>query len=132
MKLNTITEGTWTTIANYLNYNFNKLSVATSKLGEIRLVSFKGVYTSSDELITLQPSGVPGDYAFVLEIIPDDDEVNLFRVYYIDLNYNWVTDGGSYVPDVILSDYIEMVAINNISQIDNDIRDYNQHKAENE
>jgi len=124
MKLNTISEGTWTLIANYLNYNFNKLSVATSRLGEIKLVSFKGVYTTETELKTLQPNNVPGDYAVVLE-------ENLLRVYYTDLNDNWITDGGTYNPEVILSDYIEMIALNNISQIDKDIEEYNKHKAEN-
>ena len=124
MKLNTITEGDWTMIANYLNYNFNKLSIATSRLGEIRLVSFKGVYTSETELKNQQSKNVPGDYAFIL------DEEGLLRVYYTDLNYDWVTDGGVYNPEVILSDYIEMVYLSNISQIDNDIDDYNKQKAE--
>ena len=124
MKLNTITEGDWTMIANYLNYNFNKLSIATSRLGEIRLVSFKGVYTSETELKNQQSKNVPGDYAFIL------DEEGLLRVYYTDLNYDWVTDGGVYNPEVILSDYIEMVSLSNISQIDNDIDDYNKQKAE--
>jgi hypothetical protein len=122
MKLNTITEGSWTQIANYLNYNFNKLSVATSRLGEIRLVSFKGVYTSNTELRTLQTDITPGDYAFVLE------GEDMLKVFYVDLNYDWVTDGGVYDPKVILSDYIEMTALNNISQIDEDIEDYNNKK----
>jgi hypothetical protein len=124
MKLNTISEGSWTLIANYLNYNFNKLSVATSRLGEIRLVSFKGVYTTEAELKSLQSNNVPGDYAFVLE------GEDLLRVYFTDLNYDWVTDGGVYDPEVILSDYIEMVALSNISQIDGDIEDYNKRMAE--
>ena len=124
MKLNTISEGSWTLIANYLNYNFNKLSVAASRLGEIRLVSFKGVYTTEAELKSLQSDNVPGDYAFVLE------GENLLRVYFTDLNYDWVTDGGVYDPEVILSDYIEMVALSNISQIDGDIEDYNKRMAE--
>lgn len=124
MKLNTISEGSWTLIANYLNYNFNKLSVAASRLGEIRLVSFKGVYTTEAELKSLQSDNVPGDYAFVLE------GEDLLRVYFTDLNYDWVTDGGVYDPEVILSDYIEMVALNNISQIDGDIEDYNKRMAE--
>lgn len=123
MKLNTITEGTWTLIANYLNYNFNKLSVAASKLGEVRLVSFKGVYTTETELKTQQSDSVPGDYALVLE------GEDMLRVYYTDLNYEWVTDGGVYNPEVILSDYIEMVALSNISQIDKDIDDYNKRKG---
>lgn len=130
MKLNTITDGTWTLISNYLNNNFNKLSVATNKLGEIKLVSFKGVYRSEAELRNLQSSyNVPGDYAFVLVV--EDGEV-LLKVYYVDMNYNWTTDGGTYNPEVILSDYIEMVALNNISQIDNDIQEYNRQKTENE
>ena len=124
MKLNTISEGTWTQIANYLNYNFNKLSVATSRLGEIRLVSFKGVYTTEAELKSLQSDNVPGDYAFVLE------GEDLLRVYFTDLNYDWVTDGGIYDPEVILSDYIEMIALSNISQIDGDIEDHNKRMAE--
>lgn len=124
MKLNTISEGSWTLIANYLNYNFNKLSVATSRLGEIRLVSFKGVYTTEAELKSLQSNNVPGDYAFVLE------GETLLRVYFTDLNHDWVTDGGVYDPEVILSDYIEMVALSNISQIDGDIEDYNKRTAE--
>jgi hypothetical protein len=124
MKLNTISEGSWTLIANYLNYNFNKLSVATSRLGEIRLVSFKGVYTSLTELKSRQSNNVPGDYAFVLE---GEDTM---MVYYTDLNYDWVTDGGVYNPEVILSDYIEMVSISNISQLDNDIAEYNKQQAE--
>ena len=123
MKLNTITEGTWTLIANYLNYNFNKLSVAASKLGEVRLVSFKGVYTTETELKTQQSDSVPGDYALVLE------GEDMLRVYYTDLNYEWVTDGGIYNPEVILSDYIEMVALSNIYQIDKDIEDYNKRKG---
>ena len=123
MKLNTISEGSWTLIANYLNYNFNKLSVAASRLGEIRLVSFKGVYTTEAELKSLQSDNVPGDYAFVLE------GEDLLRVYFTDLNYDWVTDGGVYDPEVILSDYIEMVALSNISQIDKDIEDYNKRKG---
>lgn len=123
MKLNTITEGTWTLIANYLNYNFNKLSVAASKLGEVRLVSFKGVYTTETELKTQQPDSVPGDYALVL------DGEDMLKVYYTNLNYEWVTDGGTYNPEVILSDYIEMVALSNISQIDKDIDDYNKRKS---
>ena len=123
MKLNTISEGSWTIISNYLNYNFNKLGVAASRLGDIRFVSFKGVYNSESELKNLQSGSVPGDYAFVLE------GNNLFRVYYTDLNYSWVTNGGLYDPEVILSDYIEMVALNNISQIDNDIAEYNRNKA---
>ena len=124
MKLNTISEGSWTLIANYLNYNFNKLSVATSRLGEIRLVSFKGVYTTEAELKSLQSDNVPGDYAFVLE---GEDTM---MVYYTDLNYDWVTDGGVYNPEVILSDYIEMVELNNISQISEDIEEYNNKMAE--
>ena len=124
MKLNTISEGSWTQIANYLNYNFNKLSVATGRLGEIGLVSFKGVYTTEAELKSLQSNNIPGDYAFVLE------GENLLRVYYTDLNYDWVTDGGVYDPEVILSDYIEMVKLSNISQIDGDIEDYNKKMAE--
>jgi hypothetical protein len=124
MKLNTISEGSWTLIANYLNYNFNKLSVATGRLGEIRLISFKGVYTSLTELKSQQSNNVPGDYAFVLE---GEDAM---RVYYTDLNYDWVTDGGVYNPEVILSDYIEMVSISNISQLDNDIAEYNKQQAE--
>ena len=124
MKLNTISEGSWTLIANYLNYNFNKLSVAASRLGEIRLVSFKGVYTTEAELKSLQSDNVPGDYAFVLE------GEDLLRVYFTDLNYDWVTDGGVYDPEVILSDYIEMIALSNISQIDGDIEDYNKRMAE--
>ena len=124
MKLNTISEGSWTLIANYLNYNFNKLSVAASRLGEIRLVSFKGVYTTEAELKSLQSDNVPGDYAFVLE------GEDLLRVYFTDLNYDWVTDGGVYDPEVILSDYIEMVALSNISQIDGDIEDYNKRTTE--
>lgn len=124
MKLNTISEGNWTLIANYLNYNFNKLSVAASRLGEIRLVSFKGVYTTEAELKSLQSDNVPGDYAFVLE------GEDLLRVYFTDLNYDWVTDGGIYDPEVILSDYIEMIALSNISQIDGDIEDYNKRMAE--
>ena len=122
MKLNTITEGSWTQIANYLNYNFNKLSVATSRLGEIRLVSFKGVYTSDAELISIQKDKTPGDYAFVLE---GEDTL---RVFYVNPNYDWTTDVGVYNPQVILSDYIEMIALNNISQIDEDIEDYNNMK----
>ena len=124
MKLNTITEGTWNIIANYLNYNFNKLSVAASRLGEIRLVSLKGVYTTEAELKSLQSDNVPGDYAFVLE------GEDLLRVYFTDLNYDWVTDGGVYDPEVILSDYIEMIALSNISQIDGDIEDYNKRMTE--
>ena len=120
MKLNTITEGSWTQIANYLNYNFNKLSVATSRLGEIRLVSFKGVYTSEEDLYAMTDR-TPGDYAFVLE------NGGILRVFYINLNYDWVY-GGTYNPEVILSDYIEMTALNNISQIDEDIEDYNNKK----
>ena len=124
MKLNTISEGSWTQIANYLNYNFNKLSVATNRLGEIRLVSFKGVYTTETELKSLQSNNIPGDYAFVME------GENTLRVYYTDLNYDWVTDGGVYNPEVILSDYIEMVSLNNISQLDDDIAEYNRKTAE--
>jgi hypothetical protein len=123
MKLNTITEGSWTQIANYLNYNFNKLSVATSRLGEIRLVSFKGVYTSDEDLYAMTDR-TPGDYAFVLE------NEGILRVFYVNLNYDWVTDGGVYDPEVILSDYIEMEALSNISQIDEDIADYNKKTAE--
>lgn len=125
MKLNTITEGTWNIIASYLNYNFNKLSVATSKLKDVKLVSFKGVYTSESELKTSQNTSVPGDYAFVL--VRESREA-LFRVYYTDFNYDWVTDNGIYNPEVILSNYIEVIALSNISQIDKDIDNYNKGK----
>ena len=126
MKLNTITEGTWNIIASYLNYNFNKLSVATSKLKDVKLVSFKGVYTSESELKTSQNKSVPGDYAFVL--VGENREA-LFRVYYTDFNYDWVTDNGIYNPEVILSNYIEVIALSNISQIDKDIDNYNKGKT---
>ena len=123
MKLNTISEGSWTLIANFLNSNFNKLSVATSRLGELKLTSFKGAYTSETELKEKPPKSVPGDYAVV-----SSSPGVLFSVYYTDLNYNWVTDGGLYDPNVILSNYIEMIALSNISQLDEDIKDYNKHK----
>ena len=124
MKLNTIGEGTWNLISSYLNYNFNKLSIATSKLKEVRLVSFKGTYTSFAELKNLQSSPIPGDYACVLTT--DSSELS---IYYANQNYEWVTDGGVYDPKVILSDYIEMTELSNISQIDKDIDDYNRHKT---
>lgn len=126
MKLNTISEGTWNIISSYLNYNFNKLSIATSKLKEIKLVSFKGTYMSEAELINSQSSPIPGDYAFVLSTSGSDV---VFSVYYSDLNYSWVTDGGVYDPDTIVANYIEMIELSNISQIDKDIEDYNRHKT---
>ena len=91
MNLNNISNGTWNIISNYLNYNFNKLSVATSKLQGVSLVTFKGVYTSETELKNLQELSNPGDYAFVIT-----ENNTSFKVYYADLNSGWTTDDGTY------------------------------------
>ena len=121
MILNTITSGTWKTIANYLNYNFNKLSIATGRLKGITLVTFKGVYLSETELNTKQPSPNEGDYAFVL-INSDQD----FVVYYADSNEGWVTEGGIISPEVIIKKYIEMIALSTVeTDLRGDINDYN-------
>ena len=124
MILNTITSGTWKTIANYLNYNFNKLSIATGRLKGITLVTFKGVYLSETELNTKQPSPNEGDYAFVL-INSDQD----FVVYYADSNEGWVTEGGIISPEVIIKKYIEMIALSNVeTDLRGDINDYNSRQ----
>ena len=124
MILNTITSGTWKTIANYLNYNFNKLSIATGRLKGITLATFKGVYLSETELNTKQPSPNEGDYAFVL-INSDQD----FVVYYADSNEGWVTEGGIISPEVIIKKYIEMIALSNVeTDLRGDINDYNSRQ----
>lgn len=125
MNLNNISNGTWNKISNYLNYNFNKLSVATGKLQGVTLLTFKGVYTSDTELKTLQDTQSPGDYAFVIT-----ENNTSFKVYYTDLNCEWVTDDGTYDPEVILKDYIEMTALTNVlSDLAEDINDYNRHRG---
>ena len=124
MILNTITSGTWKTIANYLNYNFNKLSIATGRLKGITLITFKGVYLSETELNTRQPSPNEGDYAFVL--INNNQD---FKVYYADSNEGWVTDEGIFSPEVILKKYIEMIALSNVeADLKSDINDYNRRQ----
>lgn len=121
MRLNNISTGTWNIISNYLNYNFNKLSVATGKLKGVSLVNFKGVYTSETELKSLQGSPTPGDYAFVIV-----NNNSAFKIYYANSNSGWVTDNGVYDPEVILKDYIQMIALSNIEQdLKGDIEDYN-------
>ena len=124
MKLNIISSGTWFKISNYLNYNFNKISVAAGKLKNIKLVSFKGVYRSDTELKTIQENVIPGDYAFVIV-----DSNNSFKVYYVNDNIEWVTDDGVYDPEVILGDYILMTSISNVERdLAGDIKDYNNNK----
>lgn len=121
MNLNNISTGTWNKISNYLNYNFNKLSVATGKLQGVSLVTFKGVYTSETELKNLQADPEPGDYAFVIT-----ENNTSFKIYYTNLNSGWVTDNGTYDPEVILKDYIEMTALTNVvTDLAKDIEDYN-------
>ena len=121
MNLNNISSGTWNKISNYLNYNFNKLSVATGKLQGVSLVTFKGVYTSETELKSLQADPEPGDYAFVIT-----ENNTAFKIYYTNLNSGWVTDDGTYNPEVILKDYIEMTALSNVvNDLAKDIDDYN-------
>jgi hypothetical protein len=121
MNLNNISTGTWNKISNYLNYNFNKLSVATGKLQGVNLVTFKGVYTSETELKTLLGTPIPGDYAFVIT-----ENNAAFKIYYADLNSSWTTDDGTYDPEVILKDYIEMTALTNVvTDLAKDIEDYN-------
>ena len=121
MNLNNISSGTWNKISNYLNYNFNKLSVATGKLQGVSLVTFKGVYTSETELKNLQADPEPGDYAFVIT-----ENNTAFKIYYTNLNSGWVTDDGTYDPEVILKDYIEMIALSNVvTDLAKDIEDYN-------
>ena len=121
MNLNNISTGTWNKISNYLNYNFNKLSVATGKLQGVNLVTFKGVYTSETELKNLQADPEPGDYAFVIT-----ENNTAFKIYYTNLNSGWVTDNGTYDPEVILKDYIEMTALTNVvTDLAKDIEDYN-------
>ena len=121
MNLNNISSGTWNKISNYLNYNFNKLSVATGKLQGVSLVTFKGVYTSETELKNLQADPEPGDYAFVIT-----ENNTAFKIYYTNLNSGWVTDDGTYDPEVILRDYIEMTALTNVvTDLAKDIEDYN-------
>jgi len=125
MNLNNISTGTWNKISNYLNYNFNKLSVATGKLQGVSLVTFKGVYTSETELKNLQTDPEPGDYAFVIT-----ENNTAFKIYYADLNSGWVTDNGTYDPEVILKDYIEMTALTNVvNDLAKDIDDYNRHRG---
>jgi hypothetical protein len=125
MNLNNISTGTWNKISNYLNYNFNKLSVATGKLQGVSLVTFKGVYTSETELKTLQGTPIPGDYAFVIT-----GNNTSFKIYYADLNSGWITDDGTYDPEVILKDYIEMTALTNVvDDLAKDIDDYNRHRG---
>jgi hypothetical protein len=125
MNLNNISTGTWNKISNYLNYNFNKLSVATGKLQGISLVTFKGVYTSETELKNLQGTTTPGDDAFVIT-----ENNTAFKIYYADLNSEWVTDNGTYDPEVILKDYIEMTALANVvNDLAEDIDDYNRHRG---
>ncbi len=125
MNLNNISSGTWNKISNYLNYNFNKLSVATGKLQGVSLITFKGVYISETELKNLQVNPEPGDYAFVVT-----ENNTAFKIYYTDLNSGWVTDNGTYDPEVILKDYIEMTALSNIvNDLAKDIDDYNRHRG---
>lgn len=125
MNLNNISSGTWNKISNYLNYNFNKLSVATGKLQGVSLITFKGVYISETELKNLQVNPEPGDYAFVVT-----ENNTAFKIYYADLNSGWVTDNGTYDPEVILKDYIEMTALSNIvNDLAKDIDDYNRHRG---
>ena len=128
MELNTISKGTWYTIANYLNYNFNKLSIAVGRLRGITITTFKGVYISEAELNRVNPSPNPGDYAFV--IINSNSN---FKVFYADLNEGWITDGGIYDPEVIIKDYIEMTALSDVvKDLEKDIKDYNERKYEGE
>ena len=125
MNLNNISNGTWDKISNYLNYNFNKLSVAAGKLQGVNLLTFKGVYTSETELMTIQGTPIPGDYAFVIT-----ENNTAFKIYYTDLNGSWITDNGTYDPEVILKDYIEMTALTNVlSDLAEDINDYNRHRG---
>ena len=124
MNLNNISTGTWNKISNYLNYNFNKLSVETGKLQGVTLLTFKGVYTSEIELKTLHGIPIPGDYAFVIT-----ENNTSFKVYYANLNCEWITDDGTYDPEVILKDYIEMTVLTNIlTDLSRDIDDYNRRK----
>ena len=125
MNLNNISSGTWNKISNYLNYNFNKLSVATGKLQGVSLVTFKGVYTSETELKNLQADPEPGDYAFVIT-----EDNTAFKIYYTGVYGGWVTDDGTYDPEVILKDYIEMIALSNIVEdLAKDIDDYNNRRG---
>ena len=125
MKLNNITEGTWSKISNYLNYNFNKLSIATSKLKGVILVSFKGVYMSEAELKSKYTLPNTGDYAFVLTTEGSDA---YFKVYYTSYR-EWLTDGGVYDPEVFVAEYIETVDLEgDISRISKEKNEYNRDK----
>ena len=122
MILNTITSGTWKTIANYLNYNFNKLSIATGRLKGITLITFKGVYLSETELNTRQPSPNEGDYAFVLinKILKFIMQTLMKAGLLMEVFFS---------PEVILKKYIEMIALSNVEvDLKSDINDYNRRQ----
>lgn len=129
MKLNNITVGMWRDISNYLNYNFNKLSIVTSKLEysicTVENLAFKGVFDSQSLLYTKYPSPEYGEYAFVLvEEGEGGEERTLFTVYLANKSGEWEELNGVYDPEVILSNYLEMVKLSSISDIDQDIEDY--------
>ena len=129
MKLNNITEGMWRDISDYLNYNFNKISIATNKLEDIGLtenLSFKGVFESEALLKQEFPKPNKGDYAFVL---PQEQEEDIKFIIYTATSYGiWEQTDGDYDPEVILKDYIEVKRISEIEDLENDIKDYLNNK----
>ena len=125
MKLNTITNGNWTDIANYLNYNFNKMGIAVSQLGDSLTPEgypYKGVFQTEAELFNKFPEPLLGDYAFVL--VTTDPEDVFFQVYLCD-NYVWEKTDGTYDPQAILENYIETVEIDSLDDIMADVQEYN-------
>lgn len=125
MKLNTITTGMWKTIANYLNYNFNKLSIAADRLkdsGNSENSAFKGVFSTEAILKNSYPDPEPGEYAFVLVDGPGQED--LFKVYSAETGGIWTAQEGTYDPEVILTDYVRMIRLSSISDLSGDIRDY--------
>lgn len=108
MKLNTIGEGYWSTIANYLNYNFNKLSVATNKYGMVGItnVHHKGVFINETELKNRFPNPEAGDFAFVIgDDQPEGSKIE-FWVYIVKEEF-WFKLDEKYMPPVDETKYLE-------------------------
>ena len=107
MKLNIIGEGYWSTISNFLNYNFNKLSVATNKYGKVGLtnVHHKGVFINETELKTRFPNPEAGDFAFVIEEQESSDNIE-FWVYIVKDEF-WYKLDEKYMPPVDETKYLE-------------------------
>lgn len=108
MKLNTIGEGYWSSIANYLNYNFNKLSVTTNKYGKVGITNIhhKGVFINESELKTRFPNPVSGDFAFVIGDDQTPESKIEFWVYVVRNNF-WHRLNEKYMPPVPQEKYIE-------------------------